>query len=67
VISVHVRCTRGTAHDRVQFFFGPDADHRASAGWLTMRREETVALWHLLGASPRPGETPADIEAEVTG
>jgi hypothetical protein len=65
VISIHVRCTRGAVHDRVQVFIGPDEDHRASVGWLTTRREETAALWRLWGSTIPPGNPPSDIYEEV--
>lgn len=41
-------CRRGTAHDTLLVYVGPDPDHRALAGTLTMRRTESDATFAAL-------------------
>lgn len=37
---IKLRWFRGEGHDRVTIFMGPDGDHLANCGTLTMRPEE---------------------------
>lgn len=64
--SFSVRCRRGAVHDKVQFFVGTPEGSRALAGEVTLRRDETAALWRWLGGTtPVGGGDPEPIEVEV--
>jgi len=64
-MSFRAVCRRGSAHDTVLIYGGPDPDHRALLGTMNMRREESIAFWRWIGGVRTIGDTLLDYEVEV--
>lgn len=56
-VSVMARLSPGVVHHRIRVFAGPDADHRASCGELTLRETEATELLRILAAGGADVET----------